>query len=80
MYSDKAFLNAWCKEAKVDTPVGYYNDYLNDRLVVYSDRPGYLIGRGGKLIDKYAKKFREEFKRPHAKIELIEIKTEFANC
>lgn len=30
-----------------------------DTLIIYTDRPGYMIGRAGQLVDKYRKKISE---------------------
>lgn len=48
---------SWCKETgvkQVATKIKTEPDGTKT-LVVYSDRPGYLIGKAGCLIDKYAK-------------------------
>lgn len=48
---------SWCKEAgvkQVAAKIKIESDGTKT-LVVYSDRPGYLIGKAGCVIDKYAK-------------------------
>lgn len=73
---EREILDAWCKEAHLTEPIGYYNQY--HKLTIYTNRPGLLIGCKGKLINKYRAKFREVF-RPDAEIEFVEIRTGFAN-
>ena len=75
---ERKILDAWCKEAKLESPIGYHNEL--DKLTIYTDRPGCLIGKGGKLVDKYRQIFREEFHNPDASIAFVEIRTGFANC
>lgn len=76
---ERKFLEDWCEEAKVETPVGYYNKFSEQKLIIYTDRPGWLIGYKGKLIEKYQQKFREEFYMPNAIIEFVEVCSGFAN-
>ena len=47
----------WCKEAGVKQVAAKLKTEQDGTkiLVVYSDKPGYLIGKGGCIIDKYAK-------------------------
>lgn len=77
-HREEKFLESWCKEAHVDTPVGYHFDYCKG-FTIYTDHPGYLIGKEGKLIHKYIGKMRKEFGVKDAGIELIEVRTGFAN-
>lgn len=58
---NKDFLRQWCEEAGVVSPVGYGRDYSSKSYVVYTDKPGYLIGKGGCLAEKYTQIIREEF-------------------
>lgn len=48
---------SWCKEAGVKQVAAKIKTEPDGTktLIVYSDRPGYLIGKAGCLIDKYAK-------------------------
>lgn len=71
------FFKSWCAEAGVETPVGYYNSY--EKLIVYTDRPGLLIGKGGSLVKKYQEIFRKEFYHPKAVIEFVEVRGGFTN-
>lgn len=43
-------INNWCKEAGVTSPVGYYNNLSKKEFMIYTDRPGYMIGRAGILV------------------------------
>lgn len=75
---NEEFLNSWCKEAGVDTPVGYYEDYANEEYIVYTDHPGYLIGRAGELVNKYTDIMKSQW-RQLKRIKFVEIKGGFAN-
>ena len=69
-------LNAWCAEAHVTSPVGYYNDY--ETITIFTDKPGWLIGKAGTLVEKYKTLFNEEFHKDY-KIKFIEVQGGFAN-
>lgn len=79
---EKKFLEDWCKEAGVKNPVGYDFDY-DSGFTIYTTRPGYLISRGGQLIEKYTERLNKEFGFPSTnkilKIKFVEIKGGFAN-
>ena len=47
---------SWCKEAGVKQVAAKIKTELDGTrtLIVYSERPGYLIGKAGCVIDKYA--------------------------
>lgn len=70
-------IDAWCSEAHVTSPVGYYND-LDGCITVFTDCPGALIGRAGTLVEKYKIQFNEEFHKDY-KINFIEVRGGFAN-
>jgi len=70
-------IEEWCKEAGVKEPVGYYNDCHS--ITIYTNKPGYLIGKGGFLINKYQEKFQKEYPYHKFEIKLVEIKGGFAN-
>ncbi len=72
------FLRRWCEEAGVKTPVGYCRDYSSKSYVIYTDKPGWLIGRAGCLVDKYTKIMKEEFAGLE-KIKFVEVCGGFAN-
>lgn len=74
----KTILSAWCEEAKVKTPVGYYLDYTDGTYYVYTDRPGYLIGKGGSLVSKYLQLLHNRFSAVKS-VKFVEIKGGFAN-
>lgn len=51
---------AWKKEAGVTTPVLYKFDRKKKKIIIYSTRPGLLIGYHGRLYDKYLKLLQED--------------------
>ena len=71
-------LNAWCKEAGVKTPVGYYLDHKDGTYYIYTDRPGYLIGKGGCLVSKYQQLLHTQFSTVKS-VKFVEIKGGFSN-
>lgn len=72
---NESFLKEYCEEAKVETPVGYYEDYRNREYVIYTNRCGLFIGKYGALIDKYQKKLKE-INSSMDKIRFVEIKVD----
>jgi ribosomal protein S3 len=73
----KQLIEDWCKECKVTTPIGYYNDYQGT-LTIYTDYPGYLIGRGGEKVRKFEETLSKEFGKPY-KVKFIEVRGGFVN-
>ena len=71
------FLEDWCAEAKVEEPVAYDYNYKTG-FTIYTNRPGYLIGKGGSLINKYRERLKEEFLESND-IKIVEIRGGFAN-
>lgn len=74
----ETILNAWCDEAGIKEPIGYYVDYTNNVIEIYSSRLGYLIGVKGTIINK----FRETIKKEYGNgfdFKLIEIRGGMAN-
>lgn len=50
-------LREWRIEAKNNHLCLYKGE--GDTLIIYTDRPGYMIGYRGELVDKYRKKISE---------------------
>ena len=71
-------LTAWCKEAGVKTPVGYYLDIMDGTYYIYTDKPGYLIGKAGCLVNKYQQLLRKQFSTMTS-VKFVEIKGGFVN-
>ena len=63
-------INEWKEEAGVKgiILVGAYPDF-RDTIRICTDRPGFMIGKGGELVDKY----REKLKEYNKKLERIEF-------
>lgn len=72
-------INDWCTEAGVDSPVGYDNDLGSHVMTIYTNRPGFLIGKGGCLIDKFKKNLCNEFSAKKYEVKFVEIRDGFAN-
>lgn len=71
-------LTAWCKEAGVKTPIGYYLDYTDGIYYIYTDKPGYLIGKAGCLVNKYQQLLQTKFSGVKS-VKFVEIKGGFSN-
>lgn len=46
-------MSDWKREAKIDTPVLYRFDNEQQKLYIYTTKPGYMIGKYGSLVEKY---------------------------
>lgn len=72
-------IEEWCNEAGVTSPIGYYNELGKYRMTIYTNRAGYLIGKGGCLVDKFKKRLCEEFYANEYEVKFVEIRGGFAN-
>lgn len=70
-------IEEWCKEAGVTSPVGYYINLGGRTITIYTDRPGWLIGKGGCLVDKYTERLCEEFFVEEYHVKFVEIRGGF---
>lgn len=43
----------WKKEAHVETPILTKYDHKNKKFIIYTTKPGYMIGFHGKTYEKY---------------------------
>lgn len=73
----KELIEKWCKESGVTTPVGYYNNH-SGTIKIYTDRPGWLIGKGGENVNKFKDELEKEFNMKY-NVEFIEIKGGIVN-
>ena len=67
---EKNFLTQFMKEARVKEIAYIYKK--GSGFTIYTTHPGYLIGKGGILIDKYKKILKKEFS-PSDDIKIIDI-------
>ena len=75
---NKKLIETWCSKAGVNEPVGYYNDMHSHVMKIYTNRPGYLIGKAGCLVDGFKEKLKEEFGKDYT-VEFIEIRGSIVN-
>lgn len=75
---EQRLIEQWCKESNVKTPVGYYRDCVKHVFTVYTNRPGELIGKGGKNIEKFKADLLEEYKHEYD-VKIVEVRGGFAN-
>ena len=63
-YVDEIYeiLSSWKSEAKVDDPLLISYDYKKKKLIIYTTKPGYLIGLHGKIIKKYSETLNEKLR------------------
>lgn len=54
-------ISLWKMEAHLNEPVMYDVNYDAKEILIYSTRPGYLIGREGCLVNKYTEMMKEEW-------------------
>jgi ribosomal protein S3 len=57
----RILIREWKVEAKVKERVGYKINYVERTITLATNRPGYLVGRAGVLIEKYENKMRENW-------------------
>lgn len=73
-------ISAWCKETNTKQ-VGVSFEYIDNnkkRLVIYTDRPGVMIGKAGSLVDKY-KNILLKSDRDIYDLVIAELKAGFVN-
>ena len=76
---NRKLIEEWCKEAGVNSPVGYHNELGKRRMTIYTDSPGYLIGKSGCLVDQFTKKLCKEFYVEEYEVKFVQIKGRFVN-
>lgn len=64
-------IKQWKEEAGTDRIV-QWKLCMDKTLKIYTSQPGWLIGKGGVLIDKYNKIFKQELGTCFEKIEIVE--------
>lgn len=74
---NRKLIEDWCRECHVTSPIGYDNNY-DGIMTIYTDRPGYLIGKGGESIQKFKEALKQEFHREY-EVKLIWVKDGFVN-
>lgn len=55
-----AIVKQWKKEAHVEEPLLIKYDYNRKKMIIYTTRPGWLVGFHGNIIDKYSKLLNEK--------------------
>ena len=70
-------IKEWKEEAGVKgiILVGVYPDF-RDTIKICTDRPGFMIGKGGELVNKYKERIKE-FNPNLEKIEFVETDSWF---
>jgi hypothetical protein len=73
---EKETIKSWLDQIGCHEPVGYWYNYGARNLVLYTNRPGQLIGKHGKDIEILREKLMKQM-IGNWTIELIEIKGGF---
>ena len=77
---NRKVLEKWCKQIGCDEPIGYYNKLGCGRtMIIYTTRPGALIGYKGKNVELLKEMLNKEFHCDNYKVEFIEIKGDIVN-
>jgi len=69
-------IKQWKDEAGCRGVIQYKYSYLTKTLTIYTTYPGYLIGKGGSIVDKYRTILKDEF-REDISIQFIETELEY---
>ena len=72
MYRENYFIQDWCNEA--GAKCGIVPNRKDKSITIYTERPGYFIGKGGELYYKYAELIKKE---GWDKVNIVEIKEVF---
>jgi hypothetical protein len=70
--TEKKTIKSWLDQINCHEPVGYWYNYGARTLVLYTDRPGQLIGKHGKDIEILREKLMKQM-IGNWTIELVEI-------
>lgn len=75
---NRTLLEKWCKEIGCKYPIGYYNNLSDRKMVIYTERPGAMIGYHGKNVNLLKELLKEEFLHEYT-IEFVEIRGKIIN-
>jgi len=62
----------WKEEAKVTTPIMYRHNICGKEVIVCTSQPGWLIGKAGRLVNKYSEIISNILGEPTA-IKFVEV-------
>jgi ribosomal protein S3 len=62
----------WKEEAKVTTPIMYRHSICGKEVIVCTSQPGWLIGKAGRLVNKYSEIISNILREPTA-IKFVEV-------
>ena len=61
MYKFDKVISLWKMEARLSEPVMYDVNYDTWEILIYTTRPGWLIGKEGCLVNKYTEVMKKEW-------------------
>ena len=61
MYKFDKVISLWKMEACLSEPVMYDVNYDTREILIYTTRPGWLIGKAGCLVNKYTEVMKKEW-------------------
>lgn len=70
-YGVTKIIRKWKREAGVEDPVAYKK--RDNLLTVFTNKPGWMIGKYGVIIEKYSGMLRKELHNNKLKIKIIEV-------
>ena len=61
VYKFDKIISLWKMEAHLSEPVMYDVNYDTKEILIYTTRPGWLIGKAGCLVNKYTEVMKKEW-------------------
>ena len=61
VYKFDKVISLWKMEAHLSEPVMYDVNYDTKEILIYTTRPGWLIGKAGCLVNKYTEVMKKEW-------------------
>lgn len=75
---NRAVLEKWCEAIGYKRPIGYYNKLSENKIIIYAERPGLLIGKAGVYVNLLKEILKREFNHDYS-VEFVEIKGKIIN-
>ena len=75
---ERTIVKEWLDKIGYTEPVGYYRDSINNVMILYSTRPGVLIGKGGCNVKTLEKILLYKYGADY-KVTFVEIRGGFVN-
>ena len=76
--TDRNILEKWCKDIGYDEPIAYRNYHYNSTMLIYTRKPGILIGYKGKNVELLKNALTKEYGKDYG-VSFKEIDGTFIN-